>query len=123
MRKTERRSENLARVGSVVNASDSATRLTLGEQNAWARSSKTNAFGKRNLRRRAVAQIGQDDVQVEPGEVLIERKIVPAPRDRSAPFGLILLLAFIVTCVVVFFGERLGIRAAPSQTTAQSVTQ
>ena len=47
----------------------------------------------------------------KPGEVLVERKIVPAARDRSAPLGLIVLLAFIVTCVVVFFGDRLGIRA------------
>ena len=44
------------------------------------------------------------------GEVLVERKIVPAARDRSAPLGLIVLLAFIVTCVVVFLGDRLGIR-------------
>jgi hypothetical protein len=58
-----------------------------------------------------VAQVGNEDVHIEAREVLVERKIVPAARDRSAPLGLIVLLAFIVTCVVVFLGDRLGIRA------------
>lgn len=68
-----------------------------------------------------MAQVGPDDVQVEPGEALVERKVVPATRDRSAPFALILLIAFIVTCVWVFFGDRLGLRQpTPPQTTAQN---
>jgi hypothetical protein len=57
-----------------------------------------------------VAQVRNEDVHIEAGEVLVERKIVPAARDRSAPLGLIVLLAFIVTGVVVFLGDRLGIR-------------
>ena len=57
-----------------------------------------------------MAQVGSENVQVEPGEVLVERKIIPARRDRSAPLGLIVLLAFIVTFFVVFFGDSLGIR-------------
>jgi hypothetical protein len=68
-----------------------------------------------------VAQVGNENVQVEPGEVLVERKIIPARRDRSAPLGLIVLLAFIVTCVVVFFGDRLGIRATGPRTTVEVV--
>ena len=54
-------------------------------------------------------------------EVLVERKIIPARRDRSAPLGLIVLLAFIVTCVVVFFGDRLGIRETGPRTTVEVV--
>ena len=68
-----------------------------------------------------MAQVGNQDVQVEPGEVLVERKIIPVPRDRSAPLGLIVLLAFIVTCVVVFFGDRLGIRETAPRTTVEVV--
>ena len=68
-----------------------------------------------------MAQVGNEDIRVEPGEVLVERKIVPAPRDRTAPYGLILVLAFIVTCAVVFFGDRLGIRETTPQTTAGDI--
>ena len=68
-----------------------------------------------------MAQVGSENVQVEPGEVLVEHKIIPARRDRSAPLGLIVLLAFIVTCVVVFFGDRLGIRETGPRTTVEVV--
>ena len=68
-----------------------------------------------------MAQVGNENVQVEPGEVLVERKIISARRDRSAPLGLIVLLAFIVTCVVVSFGDRLGIRETGPRTTVEVV--
>ena len=69
-----------------------------------------------------MAEVGNDELHVEPGEVLVERKIVPAQRDRTAPYGWILLFAFIATCVLVFFGEKLGIRtpAPQPETTAQT---
>jgi hypothetical protein len=67
-----------------------------------------------------VADISGDQVGIEPGEVLVERKIVPAQRDRTAPYGWIVLFVFIATCVVVFFGEKFGIRAPAPETTAQS---
>ena len=72
-----------------------------------------------------MAQIGQSELQVGPGEVLVERKIIPAQRDRTAPYGLVVLIAFIATCVVVFFGDRLGIRetAPQPQTGTDSVPQ
>jgi hypothetical protein len=35
--------------------------------------------------------------------------------------GLIVLLAFIVTCVVVFFGDGLGIRESAQRTTVEVV--
>ncbi|MGZ5852164.1 MAG: hypothetical protein ACXWJH_06290 [Hyphomicrobium sp.] len=68
-----------------------------------------------------MAQVGNEDVHVEPGEVLVERKIIPARRDRSAPLGLIVLLASIVICVVVFFGDRLGIRETGPRTMVEVV--
>jgi hypothetical protein len=69
-----------------------------------------------------MAEVDSDEMRAEPGEVLVERKIVPAQRDRTAPYGWILLLAFIATCVVVFFGEKLGIRPPPEpQATAQNL--
>ena len=70
-----------------------------------------------------MAEVGNDGLHVEPGEVLVERKIVPAQRDRTAPYGWIVLFAFIATCVLVFFGEKLGIRtpAPQPETTAQSI--
>ena len=70
-----------------------------------------------------MAKVGDEEIHVEPGEVLVERRVVPARRDRTGPLGLILAIAFIITCVYVFWGERLGLRAPAPQTTAQQTVQ
>jgi len=55
-----------------------------------------------------MAQIGED--QVEPGEVVVERKVIPTTSRRFSPLALLVLAAFVLTCVVVFGGYRLGLR-------------
>jgi hypothetical protein len=70
-----------------------------------------------------VAEIGSDETRVEPGEVLVERKVVPAKRDGTEIYGWIILLAFIATCILVFFGDRLGITPTAPQSTAQNVVR
>jgi hypothetical protein len=65
-----------------------------------------------------MATVGVDNVQVEPGEVLVERKVLPAQRNRTGPLALVIVIAFIVTCIYVFWGERLGLRGPAPQTTA-----
>ncbi len=70
-----------------------------------------------------MAEVGSDEMRAEPGEVVVERKIVPAQRDRTAPYGWIVLLAFIATCGLVFFGEKLGMRAPAPETTGQSTVE
>ena len=57
-----------------------------------------------------MAQIGEDQVEVEPGEVVVERKVIPTTSRRFSPLALLVLAAFVPTCVVVFGGYRLGIR-------------
>ena len=49
-------------------------------------------------------------------EVVVERKIVPAHRRGISPLAVIVLLAFVATCVFVFFGERLGLHQSPPAT-------
>jgi hypothetical protein len=69
-----------------------------------------------------MATVGEENVHVEPGEVLVEKRVVPATRDRTSPLGLIIVIAFIITCVYVFWGERLGLRdPAPQSTAFQTV--
>ena len=65
-----------------------------------------------------MAKVGEDEVHVEPGEVLVERRVVPARRDRTGTLGLVIVIAFIITCVYVFWGEKLGLRGPAPQTTA-----
>jgi hypothetical protein len=65
-----------------------------------------------------MAKVGDEEVQVEPGEVLVERRVVPAGRDRTGPLALIIVIAFIITCIYVFWGERLGLREPAPQTAA-----
>lgn len=69
-----------------------------------------------------MAEIAENEVEIGPGEVLVERKIVPAHRQRTSPLAVIILLALVATCVVVFFGDKLGLRErnpqpVPAQTT------
>jgi hypothetical protein len=56
------------------------------------------------------------ETEVGPDEVLVERKVVPAQRQGISLWGLILLIAFVGTCVFVFFGDRLGLHHSPPAT-------
>jgi hypothetical protein len=47
---------------------------------------------------------------VEPGEVVVERRIVPIRSRSSSVVALAIVTAFIATCVVVFGGYKLGLR-------------
>lgn len=49
-----------------------------------------------------MAKTIDDDVEVGPDEVLVERKIVPARRQHFSLLALAVLVAFAVTCGVVF---------------------
>ena len=62
-----------------------------------------------------VAEIADREVEVGPNEVVVERKSVRARRGTSV-IAVILLLAFVATCVFVFFGERLGLHHSPPAT-------
>jgi hypothetical protein len=44
-----------------------------------------------------------------PDETGVERRIVPAHRNRFSLLAVIVLIAFVVTCAVVFFGRTFGI--------------
>ena len=68
-----------------------------------------------------MAQIGEDGLEVEPGEVVIERKVIPA-RRRMSPFAVLVVVAFILTCMVVFGGYRLGLREPTPFKAAENIT-
>ncbi len=60
-----------------------------------------------------MAEIADRDVELGSDEVLVERKIV-AKRGTGHPIlAAIVVLAFVATCAVVFFGDRLGLRTPP----------
>jgi hypothetical protein len=46
--------------------------------------------------------MADNDVEVGPDEVLVERKIVPAQRRGISLWGAILMIAFVATCVSSF---------------------
>jgi hypothetical protein len=58
-----------------------------------------------------MAQVGADQVKLEPSEIVVERRIVPG-RRRMSLFAAIVAIAFVLTCLVVFAGYRLGLREA-----------
>jgi hypothetical protein len=69
-----------------------------------------------------MAQLGEDQVEVEPGEVVVERKVLPARRQMSV-LAVLVLIAFVLTCVVVFGGYRLGLREpTPFEKSAENIT-
>jgi hypothetical protein len=69
-----------------------------------------------------MARTTDTDVELGPDEVLVERKIVPAQRQHFSPVALIVLVAFAVTCGLIFYaGDRDGERA-PSATQPQPTT-
>jgi flagellar basal body-associated protein FliL len=68
-----------------------------------------------------MAELTNDDVEVGPNEVLVERRIVPARRGLISPLGVIIVLAFIATCGYVFFGGNIGTpQNAPQAPSAQT---
>ena len=70
-----------------------------------------------------VAEIADRDVEVGPDEVVVERKIVPAHRRRTSLLAVVLLLAFVATCVFVFWGDRLGLHHSPPATVEVNTPQ
>ncbi len=68
-----------------------------------------------------MAQVANEELGRD--EVLVERKVVAA-KPRTSPVAVIILVAFAVTCAVVFFGgyirmpaENVAPSAAPTTTT------
>ena len=62
------------------------------------------------------AEIVDSDVEVGPDEVVVERRIVPTRRRGTSLLAVILVLAFVATCVFVFWGDRLGLHHSPPAT-------
>ena len=60
--------------------------------------------------------MADDETEIGPDEVLVERKVVPRQRRGMSLWALILLIAFVGTCVFVFFGDRLGLHHSPPAT-------
>jgi hypothetical protein len=63
-----------------------------------------------------MAEIADSDVEVGPDEVVVERRIVPARHRGTSLLAVTLVLAFVATCVFVFFGDRLGLHRSPPAT-------
>ena len=61
-----------------------------------------------------MAEVIERDAAVGPEGEIVERRQVH--RRRFSPLAALILLAFIGTCVVVFFGDRLGLRTPPPAT-------
>ena len=61
-----------------------------------------------------MAEVIERDVAVGPEGEIVERRQIH--RRRFSPLALLILLAFVGTCVVVFFGDRLGLRTPPPAT-------
>jgi hypothetical protein len=55
-----------------------------------------------------MTEVRENRVEVAPGETVVERKILPA--HRISPLAVIIWIAFVAICVVVFGGYRLGLR-------------
>ena len=62
------------------------------------------------------AEIADSDVEVGPNEVVVERRIVPTRHKGTSLLAVMLLLAFVATCVFVFWGDRLGLHHSPPAT-------
>lgn len=70
-----------------------------------------------------MARVGDDQVEVEPGEAVVERKVIPVRSRSSSVIALAILAAFLVTCVVVFAGSKLGLREpSPFEKAAENIT-
>jgi hypothetical protein len=64
-----------------------------------------------------MARIEGEEINVGPDELVVGKKVVAARHDRTSPLALIIVVAFVVTCVYVFWGERLGLRSPDPQST------
>jgi hypothetical protein len=64
-----------------------------------------------------MARAVETDADLDDGEVVVEKKIIPA-RSRTSPFAIIVLIAFAITCAVVFFGGNIR---TPAENTAAPV--
>ena len=61
-----------------------------------------------------MAEVIERDVAVGPEGEIVERRQVH--RRKFSPLAALILLAFVGTCAVVFFGDRLGLRTPPPAT-------
>ena len=60
-----------------------------------------------------MAAVSEDQILIEPENRRVGKRVVVRPvKDRTAPFALALVILFMITCVFVFFGERMGLRTA-----------
>ena len=64
-----------------------------------------------------MARMGDDRVEVEPGEVVVERKVIPV-RSRSSS-----VIALVIIAAAVFAGYKLGLREpSPFEKAAENIT-
>ena len=61
-----------------------------------------------------MAEVIERDIAAGPDGEIVERKVVN--RRKFSPLAALILLAFVATCAVVFFGDRLGLRTPPPAT-------
>jgi hypothetical protein len=61
-----------------------------------------------------MAEVIERDVAVGSDGAIVERRLVN--RRKFSPLAALILLAFVATCAVVFFGDRLGLRTPPPAT-------
>jgi hypothetical protein len=61
-----------------------------------------------------MAEVIERAVAVGPEGEIVERRRVN--RRKFSPLAALILLAFVGTCAVVFFGDRLGLRTPPPAT-------
>ncbi len=60
---------------------------------------------------------------VEPGEAVMERRVVPIRSRGSSVVALAILAAFVATCVVGFGGSKLGLREpTPFEKATENIT-
>jgi hypothetical protein len=66
-----------------------------------------------------MAAVSEDQIRIEPDNGTVEKRVVVREvKDRTAPYALAITVLFVLTCVIVFFGERLGLRSAQTTTPA-----
>jgi hypothetical protein len=64
-----------------------------------------------------MAAVSEDQILIEPESRAVQKRVVVREvKDRTAPYALAITVLFILTCVVVFFGERLGLRSGETTT-------
>jgi hypothetical protein len=69
---------------------------------------------KRATQESEMAEVVERDVAVGSDGALVERRLVH--KRKFSPLAALIVLAFIATCAVVFFGDRLGLRTPPPAT-------